>query len=181
MYAGAARIENGDDRRPGLHGEFLYFDDFFGVHLSQRAAERAEILRGHEDELAVHVSAARDDAVPGGTPHIHPEIRCARFDEKVDFRKTIGVEQKLNPLPGGQLPLLVLAFFRRLAADRLRPGGQRFKFINRVLSIRIGRQCASPKVYIAYNQLWAVKSRVSEFAGLDFREKNRRGGEVSPD
>ena len=84
------RIENGDDGCARLHGEILHLHDFFGVHLPQRTAQGAEILRGHENELAVHVSAAGDDAVSWGAPRIHPEIRGARLYEKVEFRKTIG-------------------------------------------------------------------------------------------
>ena len=133
------------DGRAGLQGEFLRPDDFFRVHLPQRAAEGVEILRGREHELAVHVSASGDDAVAGRAPRVHPEIGRPRFDEKVDLREAAGVQQQVEPLPGGQLPPGALTLLRRLAAQRPRPGGEFLQFVNRVSLIRFRRQRSSPK------------------------------------
>src|SRR2546425_907208 len=53
-------------------------------------------------------AGARQHAVPGDSLRVHPEAGCAVRDEGVRLDEAAGIEQQTEPLPRGQLPLLVL-------------------------------------------------------------------------
>ena len=78
------------------------------MRLAQRAAEDGEVLREDIDQAAVDPARAGDDAVAGHDLLFEAEVGRAMGDEAVELDEAALVEQEVEPLAGGELPLLVL-------------------------------------------------------------------------
>ena len=120
LDAGAAGVEQADDRRAGAHRHVLDLHDLLRVRLRQRAAEHGEILGEHEDAAAVHGAPAGDHAVAGDFGLLHAEVVGAVLDEHVEFLEGVLVHQELDALARGQFAALVLRFDAPLAAAAAR-------------------------------------------------------------
>ena len=86
----------------------------------QRAAEDGEVLGEHEDGAPVDPAGARDHPVTGNLGLGHAEVGRAVRLEAVVFAEGSGVDQQLDALARGELPLGVLAVDARLAAAAAR-------------------------------------------------------------
>ena len=98
----------------------------------QRAAEHREVLREDIDHAAVDGAPAGDHTIAGDAVLVRPKIGVAMFDEHVELLKTVFVEQKLQPLPRGQLAALVLRVDPGLAAAKLCARAPFSQFCNNV-------------------------------------------------
>ena len=116
LDAGAAGVEQADDRRAGAHRHVLDFYDLLRMRLRQRAAEHGEILGEGEDGAAVDGAPAGDDAVAGDVRLLHAEIVGAVLDEHVELLERVAVHEQLDPLARRELAALVLGLDARLAA-----------------------------------------------------------------
>jgi hypothetical protein len=123
LDAGAAGVEQADDRRPRPQGHVLDLGDLLRVGLGQGAAEDREILREDKDGAAVDRAPAGYHAVAGNLDVIHAEIGAAVLHEHVELLERAVVEQELDALAGGELRLRVLRLDALHAASdaRLRP------------------------------------------------------------
>ena len=115
LDAGAARIVEPDDRRAVPHREIHHLADLLGVGLGQRAAEDGEVLGEDVDQPAVDPAVAGHDAVAQILLLVQAEIGGAVGDEAIQLDEAARIEQQVEPLPGGELALLVLL------GDALRP------------------------------------------------------------
>src|SRR5204863_5975196 len=93
--------------------------DLRRVGLAQRTAEDGEVLGEGEDQPAVDGAVAGDDAVAGDALLLHAEVGAAVDDELVELLKRAVVEEELDALARGELPLGVLAGDAGLAAAEL--------------------------------------------------------------
>ena len=127
LDAGAAGIEQADDRRAVLQRHVLDLGHLAGVALRQRAADDGEVLGEDVDDAAVDGAPAGDDAVARGLLLLHAEVGAAMLDEGVELLEGVLVHQQLDALAGGQLAALVLRVDARLPAAeaRIRPGASR--------------------------------------------------------
>src|SRR6202035_3586042 len=135
LDAGAAGIEQADDRGPRLHGEVLDLDDLLRMRLAQRAAEHREILGEGEHGAAIDGAPAGDDAVAGNLGLLHPELGRAVLDEHVELLERALVHQKLHALARGQLAALVLGFDAGGAAAGAGAGATVIKLLYDVLHL----------------------------------------------
>ncbi len=119
LDAGAAGIEQADDRRPRLQRHVLDLEDLLRVGFGERAAEHGEVLGEQEDRAAVDRAPAGDDAVAGDFLLLHAEVAGAVFDEHVEFLERALVEQQFDALARRQLAALVLRGDADLAAAEL--------------------------------------------------------------
>ncbi len=142
LDAGAAGIEQADDRRAGAHRHVLDLDDLLRVRLRQRAAEHGEILGEGEDGAAVHGAEAGDDAVAGDLRFLHAEIVGAMLDEHVELLERVAVHQQLDALARGELAALVLRLDALFAAAAARAGATCFELVENVFHIRLARSAA---------------------------------------
>jgi hypothetical protein len=94
---------------PFVHREVHDLADLAGVRPRQRAAEHGEVLREHVDERP----STRPWPVTRRRPRTfcfgHPEVGAAVGDEAVELDERARVEQRVDPLPGGELVVAVLA------------------------------------------------------------------------
>src|SRR5438128_1097289 len=104
----ASAVVEADDRSADLHRRVHDLDDLVRMHLPEAPAEDGEVLREDEDGPAVDRAVARDDAVSRDSLRVHPEVGCAVLDEGVRLDEAARIEEEIDPLPRGQLPLLVL-------------------------------------------------------------------------
>ena len=74
----------------------------------QRAAEHGEVLREDVDQPAVDPAVAGDDAVAGNFCLVEAEVGGAVGHEPVELDEAAFVEEEVEPLARGELPLLVL-------------------------------------------------------------------------
>ena len=81
---------------------------FCGVGLRQRAAEHREVLGEDVDQPPVDPAVAGDDAVAEVLLLGQAEIGGAVGDEAVQLDEAALIEQQVEPLPRGELALLVL-------------------------------------------------------------------------
>ncbi len=116
LDAGAAGIEQADDRRAHLQRHVLDLDDLLRVRLRERAAEDREVLGEDEDRAAVDGAPAGDDAVARDPDVRHAEIDRAVLDEHVELLERAPVQEEFDPLPGGELAARVLRRDALLAA-----------------------------------------------------------------
>ena len=128
----AAAVVQPDHRRAVLHRHVHDLADLLGVGFGKRAAEDGEILAEHIDHAAVDRAPAGDDAVARRAFRLHPEIRRAMGDEHVEFLERAIVQQKLDPLPRGQLSARVLGVDPPLAAPQTRLLATVFKLLQNV-------------------------------------------------
>src|SRR5690606_32299765 len=103
------RIEEADDGRAHFQRHVLDLDDLLRMRFRKGAAEDREILCEDEDRTTVDGAPAGDDAIAGDLRLFHAEIGRAMFDEHVELLEGMGVQQKLDPLAGGQLSATVLS------------------------------------------------------------------------
>ena len=108
LDAGAAGIEQADDRRARAHRHVLDLDDLLRVRLRQRAAEHGEVLGEDEDAAAIDGAPAGDHAVAGDLGVFHAEVVGAVLDEHVELLEGVLVHQELDALARGQFAALVL-------------------------------------------------------------------------
>src|SRR5207247_4504680 len=87
-----------------------------GLRLAERAAEDGEVLREGVDEAPLHGAVAGDDAVAGDALLLHAEVGAAVDDELVELLERAVVEEELDALARGELPLGVLPGDAGLAA-----------------------------------------------------------------
>jgi len=98
-----------------LHRHVHDLTDLLGEDLAERAAEDGEIVGEDERGPSVDLAIARDDAVAGHLLLFHPELARLVGPELVELREGSLVEEVVDPLAGGHLPLVVLLFDSRLA------------------------------------------------------------------
>ena len=133
LDAGAAGVEQADDRRPRAQRHVLDLDDLLRVRLRQRAAEHGEILGEDEDAAAVHRAPAGDHAVAGDLGLLHAEVVGAVLDEHVELLERILVHEQLDALARGELAALVLRLDAPLAAPAARAGAALVEPVENVL------------------------------------------------
>ena len=133
LDAGAAGIEQADDRRARAHRHVLDLGDLLRVRLRQRAAEHGKILGEDEDRAAVDGAPAGDHAVAGDLRLLHAELVGAVLDEHVELLERVLVHQELDPFARGQLAALVLRLDAPLAAAAARAGAALFELVENVL------------------------------------------------
>ena len=85
-----------------------------GHHLAERAAEDREVLGEDRDRAPFDQPVAGDDRVAPGPVLLHVELVRPVAHEGVYLLERARVEQLLDPLPGGELPLRVLLLDRLL-------------------------------------------------------------------
>ena len=93
--------------------------DLLGEHLAEGAAEDGEVLAEDEDLAAVDGAPAGDDAVGVGALLEAGGVGPVA-GQQVELVERARVEQVLDPLPGEQLALRVLALDRPLGAGVVR-------------------------------------------------------------
>jgi hypothetical protein len=134
LDAGAAGVEQADDRRAHLQRHVLDLHDLLGMCLGKRAAEDGEILREDEDRAAVDRAPAGDDAVAGDLLGlVHAEIDAALLHEHVELLEGVLVEQQLDALAGSQLAFAVLRRDAAFAAALARAFAAGFEMVENVL------------------------------------------------
>ena len=89
------------------------------MRLAERAAEDGEILREDVHQAAVDAPGAGHHPVPRHDLLIEPEVGRAVGDEAIELDEAALVEQQIEPLPRGQLALLVLLGHPRRPASLL--------------------------------------------------------------
>ncbi len=105
-----------------LQGRVHHLADLLGVGFGEGAAEHGGILREDVDQPSIHAAVAGDDAVPGDLLIGQTEIIDPVGDEAVELDEGPGIEEHIQPLPRGHLPLLVLRFDASRAPALLRLG-----------------------------------------------------------
>src|SRR6185369_15956383 len=88
--------------------------DLLRVRAGEASAEHREVLREEEDEPPVDRAVPRDDAVAVDLPLRHSEVGAAMDLEAVELDEAPGVDQMLDALARGELPLGVLPLDARL-------------------------------------------------------------------
>ncbi len=116
LDAGAAGVEQADDRRARLQRHVLDLDDLLGVRLGERAAEHGEVLGEGKHRAAVDRAPAGDHAVARDFGPLHAEFGRAVLDEHVELLERALVHEEFEALAGGQFAALVLGLDARLAA-----------------------------------------------------------------
>ena len=119
LDACAAGVLERHQRNAGLDGELHQLDDLVGVHLAQRAGRDGEVLaeRGHRP--AVHVAGAGDHAVGGIHLLVGAEGATGVADVHADFLEGARLEQRAQPVAGGEQPLGVALVDLLLATAKL--------------------------------------------------------------
>ena len=105
-----------DHRNPGGGGQVHDLVDLLGEDLAEGAAEDGEVLAEEADPPAVDGAEARHHAVGVGPVVLEPHAVGPVPGQHVELLEGPLVEQVLDPLPGGQLPLGVVALDRSRAA-----------------------------------------------------------------
>ena len=100
----AARVVEAHDGGARRHGALLALDDLGGVHLAERSAHGAEVLREGKDRPAVHHAVTRHDALAGDFRLVHAEVHTAMLDKLVQFHEGAFIEKTPEPLAGRQSP-----------------------------------------------------------------------------
>jgi hypothetical protein len=124
------------------------------VDLAGGAAEDGEVLAGEMDEAAADGAGAGHDAVGGDLLARHAEQGLPVLGEQADLLEAAGVDEGVDPLAGGELPLFLLLgqavgaaalpelfFLRAEVLDQLfhrllRIGGHRLPFLSRLMRAR---------------------------------------------
>jgi len=108
LDSGSRRVVEPDDGRADLHRLIHHLTDLFGEHLAERAAKHGKIVGEDEDRSTVDLAVARDDAVGQKLLFLHPEGVVAVGAELVELVEGVVVEEVVDTLAGGHLPLIVL-------------------------------------------------------------------------
>ena len=133
LDAGAAGVEQADDRRARAHRHVLDLDDLLRVRLRQRAAEHGEVLGEGKDAAPVDRAPAGDHAVAGDLRLLHAEVVGAVLDEHVELLERVLVHQELDPLARGEFAALVLRVDAPFAAAAARAVAALFEPVDNVL------------------------------------------------
>src|SRR5205085_1980216 len=120
LDARAARVVEADHRAAGAHRQIHHLADLLRVRAGERSAEDGEVLREDEDLPALDGAVAGDHAVAEDLLLLHSEVVAAVDLELVELDEAARVEEQLDALAGGELPLLVLLVDPLLAAAQLR-------------------------------------------------------------
>ena len=130
---GPAAVVDADHRAAGLQRVVHHLDDLLAVHLAERPAEHGEVLAVHADRPAVDGAEPGDHPVPVRAVGRDAEVSCAVPGELVELGERAGVEQLVDPLPGGHLALGVLRFHGtfRACVDRLVPSPLEVGYLSR--------------------------------------------------
>jgi len=132
----AAGVEQADDRRADLQRLALDLQDLLGVRARQGAAEHGEVLGEDEDDAAIDAAPAGDDAVTRDPLLVHAELADPVLDEHVELFERALVEEQVDPLPGRQLALGMLAGDPLLAPAQTRLLAALLEFFQDVLHAR---------------------------------------------
>ena len=116
LNARAARIVEPDDRRAVLHRHVLDLADLLCMRFRQRAAEHGEVLGEDIGHAPVDRAPARDHAVARNARFVGMEIGVAVFDEHIELFERALIEQELDAFARGELALVMLLLYARLAA-----------------------------------------------------------------
>ena len=108
LDARPARVHQPHHRRAHLHRQVHGLADLRPNDLRQRAAHDGEVLREDEDQPPVHQPVACDDGVAQDPLLGQAELRGPVRDEGVQLFEGARVQEQVDALPGGQLPLCVL-------------------------------------------------------------------------
>ncbi len=111
-----AAVVEADDRAAHLQRVVHHLDDLGAVHLAERSAEDGEVLAEHGDGAAVHGAVPGDHAVRVRPVLGDTEVGGPVPGELVELHERARIQEPLDPLPRGQLPLLVLLDHRLLRA-----------------------------------------------------------------
>jgi hypothetical protein len=87
------------------------------MHQTKRSACYREILGIDADRMADDGSRPRDNPVTGKLLLIHVEIAAPVFHKEIILMKGAGIQQRMNPVPCGQLPESHLALDRLVSAS----------------------------------------------------------------
>ena len=91
--------------------------NFPRMHQTKRSACYREILGIDADRMADDGSRPRDNPVTGKLLLIHVEIAAPVFHKEIILMKGAGIQQRMNPVPCGQLPESHLALDRLVSAS----------------------------------------------------------------
>ncbi len=78
--------------------------NFPRMHQTKRSAGYRKILGIDADRMADDGSRPRDNPVTGKLLLIHIEVAAPVFHKEIILMKGTGIQQRMNPVPGGQLP-----------------------------------------------------------------------------
>ena len=98
LDAGAAGVEDADDRHAAAQRELHDLDDLLAGDLAERSAERREVLRVDGDGAAVDRADAGDDRVAVGAGLVHAERGGAVTHVLVELDEAAGVDEQLDAL-----------------------------------------------------------------------------------
>ena len=110
-----------NERLPRLDGHVHRLADFLGVHLPKAASGAGEILGGDEDNPAVDLAKAGDDAIRIDLLPGKAKEGGSMFDKKLDLLKSSLIEKEIEPFPGRQFSLLMLLSDHLFAAHGADP------------------------------------------------------------
>ena len=105
-------VVEADHRDPGGGGQVHHLVDLLGEDLAERAAEDGEVLAEEADPPAVDGAESGDHAVGVGPVVLQPHAVGPVPGQHVEFLERPVVQQVLDALPSGQLPLGVMALDR---------------------------------------------------------------------
>ena len=108
LNPGSAGVVESDNRSPDEDRLVHHLANLLGVGHGQGAAEHREVLAEDVGPPAVDEPVAGDHRVPGDLLLLHPEVGAGVLHEHVVLHEGPRVQQHGDPLPGSQLPFLVL-------------------------------------------------------------------------
>ncbi len=109
-----ARVVDADYRAASRERQVHDLADLLRVDLTQRPTKHREVLREHADLPTGDLSVAGDDPVTQRPVLLQSEVVGAVHPVAVQFHERAFVQQKLDPLSGGKLTLLLLPLDCRL-------------------------------------------------------------------
>ncbi len=109
LDARARAVVEADHGGADLHREIHDLHDLLGEGAGKASAEDREVLGEHEHLAAVDAPVAGHHAVAQDPLLVHLEVGAAVQLEAIGLDEGSRVHQQLDPLPGGELALLVLA------------------------------------------------------------------------
>lgn len=100
LDAGAARVNQTDDRHAVANGQIHHPTDFLGVHFAQRAAIDRKILRVDVNGTSANLVIAGDNAITQVTFCRKIHLIALMGNIRLQFVKRAGVKKHLNALAG---------------------------------------------------------------------------------
>lgn len=127
-----ARVVHADDGAPTLRAASSTWQILLACISPSEPAHDREVLRVGEDDAAVDLAVAADDAVGRLVLLRHVEVGAAVGDEGIHLDEGARVKEQPEPLAGGQLSAGVLLFDRLGVAlvDRCFAGNKVFDLIH---------------------------------------------------